>query len=141
MSRVYEYGTVETFETISGQASYYGLGYAQGPKIARLTGKAREFYIYAMAFFHEDAVSSRRPEAEEAMIRRFRLLDQDKQWRQGASTHQLVVWPEEPDPSKIIIDGYYGEDAEKVGDFKHGVLTWFSIMAWAWCKDRIREKA
>lgn len=54
----------------------------------------------------------------------------EKQWRQGASSHQLCIWPENPDSDQRLEESYWGSDVTPVAECKHGHYTWFCIMAY-----------
>lgn len=123
----YEYGTLEKFEFISehieGDINYV----RKGMRLNRT--EDREFAMACVDYFHPSSPAYR---TTKALYRCFDLLPNTQgQWRQGLSTHHLAIWPENPDPKKTVIDGYWGEDAVQVGDFKHGSYTWFCIMAQA----------
>ena len=123
----YAYGTAESFDYIAGHISGDIRYVKRGCGFTQI--KDREFAMEAIGYFHRQCTTRRT--AEQFDRARSALPDPAEPWRQGMTSHQLVIWPDKPDPEKTWGDAYAGKPKRDVGDFKHGVYTWFFIMAHA----------
>lgn len=131
----YRYGYVEDFGYIANHLKFRIEYVLRCMRFHRSEDKA--FARAALEYFHPESGWCRSEEALDRMIER--IPDQGE-WRQGASTHQLAIWPKAVDKKQRVWDGYWGEDSIQVGDFQHGCFTWFCIMAYAFAVDARRKR-
>lgn len=130
----YIYGSVESFKHIQNHCND-DLDYVMKGSSFNSPGD-RLFFRLCLDYFHPKSPLVNTDTALSLAIDALPPL----QWRQGASSHNLAIWPETPNPDYQFCDSYMGPDAIIVGDFHHGRYTWFCLMAQAYITNAKKER-
>lgn len=130
----YIYGSVETFKHIQGHCNDDRDYVVKGSSFNH--SEDRLFFRLCLDYFHPSSPIAKTQQALDLAIEAL----PEKQWRQGASSHQLAIWPDQPNPKWHFGDAYMGKDSIEVGNFNHGCYTWFCLMAHAYVVNAKKER-